>query len=226
MYFEGKRMVHTAPTYRKFRALFNSTARIAKSPRQYAARETVFEQGDPSRSLFYILKGKVQFTVAAPQRREAVVAILNSGTFFGEECLAGQRFRAASAKTLTPATIARVTKPAMLVALRKSPALSELLVQHLLSRNMRIQEDLVDHIFNTSEKRLARVLLLLAQFGKNGTSHEVWPRISQETLAKMVGTTRERVNFFMNRFRKLGFIEYNGKGMRVHSSLMGIVVHP
>lgn len=199
---------------------------LRESPRTYAAQTALFKQGDRCDSVFYILKGKVQVSVVSKQGREAVVAVLNSGSFFGEESLAGQQVRPATAKTLTEATIVRIEKPAMVAALHKSSQFSDQFVQHILSRNIRVQEDLVDHLFNSSEKRLARMLLLLAHFGKDGTSELVLPRVSQDTLAKMVGTTRAWVNFFMNKFRTLGFVEYDGgEEMRVHSSLVNIIIH-
>ncbi|HEV2439665.1 MAG TPA: Crp/Fnr family transcriptional regulator [bacterium] len=199
---------------------------VAGTPRDYAARTAIFNQGDRCDSVFYILNGRVQVSVVSKQGREAVVAVLNSGSFFGEESLAGQRIRPATAKTVTTATIMRIRKSAMAAALHKSRAFSDRFVQHLLSRNMRVQEDLVDHVFNSSERRLARILLLLANFGKDGTSELILPRVSQGTLAKMVGTTRARVNFFMNKFRKLGLLDYDGgAGVRVHSSLMNVIIH-
>lgn len=199
---------------------------LKESPRNYAQQTALFKQGDHCDSVFYILKGKVQVSVLSKQGREAVVAVLNSGSFFGEESLAGQQIRPATAKTLTAASIVRIEKSSMAAALHKSQFFSDHFVQHLLSRNIRIQEDLVDHVFNSSEKRLARMLLLLAQFGKDGTSELVLPRISQDTLAKMIGTTRARINFFMNKFRKLGFVEYEaGEGLRVHSSLLNVIIH-
>ena len=201
-------------------------AGLRESPRTYAAQTALFKQGDWCDSVFYILKGKVQVSVVSKQGREAVVAVLNSGSFFGEESLVGHQARPATAKTLTDASIIRIKKSAMVGALHKSHVFSERFVHHLLSRNIRVQEDLVDHVFNSSEKRLARMLLLLAQFGKDGTSELVLPRVSQDTLAKMVGTTRARVNLFMNKFRTLGFVEYDGgEELRVHSSLMNVIIH-
>lgn len=199
---------------------------LAGSPREYASQTAVFNQGDRCDSIFYILSGKVQVSALSNEGREAVVAILGSDAFFGEESLVGQRIRPATAKTVTGATIMRIERSAMTAALHKSPAFSDRFVRHLLSRNIRVQEDLVDQIFNSSEKRLARILLLLANFGKDGTSELILPRVSQETLAKMVGTTRARVNVFMNKFRKLGLVEYDGgPGLRVHSSLMNVIIH-
>lgn len=208
-----------------FAKLFAKTG-LRQSPRTYAAETALFKQGDWCDSVFYILKGKVQVSVVSKQGREAVVAVLNSGSFFGEESLTGHQARPATAKTLTEASIMRIEKSTMAAALHKSHVFSDQFMQHLLSRNVRIQEDLVDHVFNSSEKRLARVLLLLAQFGKDGKSELVLPRVSQDTLAKMVGTTRARVNLFMNKFRTLGFVEYHGgEDLRVHSSLMNVVIH-
>jgi len=188
----------------------------------------LFLQGDPADAIFYIHKGKVKLTVVSKQGKEAVVAILGAGDFFGEGCLAGQSGRMASATTLSECSIMRIEKASVIRVLHDQPAFSELLLRHLLSRNIRIEEDLVDQLFNSSEKRLARVLLLLANFGKEGEPETVIPKISQETLAEIVGTTRSRVSFFMNRFRKMGFIQYNGqqtKGLEVHSSLLNIILH-
>ncbi len=188
----------------------------------------VFLQGEPADSLFYIQKGKIKLTVVSQQGKEAVVALLGTGDFFGEGCLAGQPLRMASATTMSECSIMRLEKPSVILLLHEQPAFSELLLHHLLSRNIRIEEDLVDQLFNSSEKRLARVLLLLANFGKEGEPEPVIPKISQETLAEIVGTTRSRVSFFMNRFRKLGFIQYSGQsasGLEVHSSLLNIILH-
>jgi CRP/FNR family transcriptional regulator, cyclic AMP receptor protein len=188
----------------------------------------VFRQGDPADAIFYILKGKVKLTVVSKQGKEAVVAILGAGDFFGEGCLAGQALRMASAAAMSECSIMRLEKAGVIHMLHDQPAFSERLLHHLLSRNIRIEEDLVDQLFNSSEKRLARVLLLLANFGKEGKPEPVIPKISQETLAEIVGTTRSRVSFFMNRFRKLGFIQYNGQvtgGLKVHSSLLNVILH-
>jgi CRP/FNR family cyclic AMP-dependent transcriptional regulator len=188
----------------------------------------VFLQGDPADAIFHIQKGKIKLTVVSKQGKEAVVAILGAGDFFGEGCLAGQPLRMASATTMSDCSILRLEKAGVIRLLRDQPAFSELLLRHLLSRNIRIEEDLVDQLFNSSEKRLARVLLLLANFGKEGKPEPVIPKISQETLAEIVGTTRSRVSFFMNRFRKLGFIQYSGQqtnGLEVHSSLLNIILH-
>jgi len=188
----------------------------------------VFLQGDSADAIFYIQKGKIKLTVVSQQGKEAVVAILGTGDFFGEGCLAGQSQRMASATTMSDCSIMRLDKAGVVRLLHDQPAFSELFLHHLLSRNIRIEEDLVDQLFNSSEKRLARVLLLLANFGKEGKPEPVIPKISQETLAEIVGTTRSRVSFFMNRFRKLGFVHYSGQftgGMEVHSSLLNVILH-
>ena len=194
----------------------------------YPKDHQVFLQGDPADAIFYIQKGKIKLTVVSQQGKEAVVAILGAGDFFGEGCLAGQTLRMASATSMSDCSIMRLEKAGVIRLLHDQPAFSELLLHHLLSRNIRIEEDLVDQLFNSSEKRLARVLLLLANFGKEGKPEPVIPKISQETLAEIVGTTRSRVSFFMNRFRKLGFIQYDGQitgGLEVHSSLLNVILH-
>ena len=190
----------------------------------YGGGQVVFAQGDRADAVFYVRKGKVKLTVLSTQGKEAVVAILGPGEFFGEGCLAGQVVRMSTATGLAECTVAKLRKADAVRMLHKDPEFSELFLAHLLSRNIRIEEDLVDQLFNSSEKRLARVLLLLANFGKEGRPEKVVPKISQETLAAIVGTTRSRVSYFMNRFRKLGFIEYNG-GLEVHSSLLNVVLH-
>ena len=192
--------------------------------REYRENQIIFLQGSPADAVFYIEKGKVKLTVLSTRGKEAVIAILGSGDFLGEGSLAGQSLRMATATSMTVCSILRVKKETMIRMLVDEPALSALLVSYLLSRNTRIEEDLVDQLFNSAEKRLARILLLLTRFGKEGQHELVIPRISQETLAEIVGTTRSRVSFFMNKFRKLGFIDYNG-GLQVHSSLLSIVLH-
>ena len=187
-------------------------------------KQTLFSQGDASVSVFYIQTGKVKLSVVSQQGKAAVIAILEKGSFFGEGCLAGQLVCMATATTAEDATLVRIEKTAMIRVLHDDPVFSELFLAYLLARNIRIQEDLVDQLFNSSEKRLARVLLLIAHFGKEGTPELVVPKISQDTLAEMIGTTRSRVSFFMNKFRKLGFVRYNG-GLHVHSSLLNIVLH-
>jgi CRP/FNR family transcriptional regulator, cyclic AMP receptor protein len=193
--------------------------------KEYQKNRTVFSQGNPADAVFYIEKGKVKLTVLSARGKEAVVAILGNGDFFGEGCLAGQPLRMATASSITECSILRVQKETMIRMLHNEPAWSERFMAYLLSRNVRIEEDLVDQLFNSSEKRLARILLLLTRFGKDGQHQHVVPTISQETLAEMIGTTRSRVSFFMNKFRKLGFVDYNGGGLQVHSSLLTVVLH-
>jgi CRP/FNR family cyclic AMP-dependent transcriptional regulator len=190
----------------------------------YEKNQTIFSQGDPADAICYIQKGKIKLTAVSREGKEAVLALLGAGDFFGEGCLAGQPLRMAGADTMSECSIMRLEKASVIRLLRDQPAFSDLLLRHLLSRNIRIEEDLVDQLFNSSEKRLARVLLLLANFGKQGKPEPVIPKVSQETLAEIVGTTRSRVSFFMNRFRKLGFIEYDG-GLEVHSSLLSVILH-
>lgn len=190
----------------------------------FPKRENIFTQGDPANAVFYLQTGKVRLTVVSKTGKEATIGILTDGSFFGEGSLAGQTLRMGSATALTDCSILRIEKSAMVEALHREHTFSDLFVAYLLSRNIRYEEDLVDQLFNSSEKRLARILLLLAHFGKDGKPETVVPKITQETLAEMVGTTRSRVSFFMNRFRKLGFIQYNG-GMQVHSSLLNVVLH-
>ena len=198
--------------------------RGAETVKEYRRKHTIFSQGSPADAVFYIEKGKVKLTVLSARGKEAVVAILGSGDFFGEGGLAGQPLRMATATSMTECSILRIKKETMIRMLHDERAFSELFMSYLLSRNTRIEEDLVDQLFNSSEKRPARILLLLTRFGKEGQHELVVPRISQETLAEMVGTTRSRVSFFMNKFRKLGLIDYNG-GLHVHSSLLSIVLH-
>jgi CRP/FNR family transcriptional regulator, cyclic AMP receptor protein len=187
--------------------------------------QAVFAQGDPANSIFYIQKGKVKLTVVSEQGKEAVIALLGARDFFGEGCLTVQPLRMATATAMSECSIMRLEKPAVVEVLHKEPAFAELLLSYMLTRTMRIEEDLVDQLFNSSEKRLARALLLLANFGKDGKPETVIPKISQETLAEMIGTTRSRVSFFMNKFRKMGFIEYDGAStLEVHSSLLNVVL--
>jgi len=191
-------------------------------------KQTIFAQGDGADAVYYVQKGKVRLTVVSKVGKEATIGIVSERNFFGEGALAGQLLRMGSAAAMTDCEILRVEKNTMIEALRREPALSEMFVAYLLARNIRYEEDLVDQLFNSSEKRLARVLLLLAHFGKEGIPETVVPKISQETLADMVGTTRSRVSFFMNRFRKLGLIHYAGGtegALQVHSSLLNIVLH-
>ena len=192
--------------------------------------QILFSQGDTTDAIFYIQSGKVKVTVLSEHGKEAVVAILERGAFLGESCLVGQIIRTATATTLEDSRILRIEKAAMLRMLQEQPRFSEAFMSYLLTHSIRVQEDLVDQLFNSSEKRLARALLLLAHFGKEGKPETVIAKISQETLAEMVGTTRSRVSFFMNKFRKLGFIDYKGGsrrngGLHVHSSLLNVVLH-
>ncbi|MEA2781333.1 MAG: family transcriptional regulator, cyclic receptor protein [Rhodospirillaceae bacterium] len=203
---------------------FLTSVGAGRSTTKYQANKGVFRQGDPADAVFYILKGKVKLTVLSEQGKEGVIAMLGNGDFFGEGCLAGQPLHMASAIAMAESAIVRIEIDTMVRVLRDEPKLSEMFMGFLLSRNIQFEADLVDQLFNSSERRLARLLLLLANFGKEGKMETVIPKISQEVLAARVGTTRSRINFFMNKFRKLGFIEYNG-GLKVHSSLLNIVVH-
>jgi CRP/FNR family cyclic AMP-dependent transcriptional regulator len=195
-----------------------------KSVESYRRKQVIFSQGDPADAVFYVQKGRVKLTVVSKQGKEAIVALLGADEFFGEGCLAGQPLRMSTATANEDTTVLRLRKKSMVRLLHTDQRFSELFTAYLLARNIRFEEDLVDQLFNSSEKRLARILLLLAHFGKDGKQEPVIPKISQETLAGMIGTTRARVSHFMNKFRKLGFIEYNG-GMLVHSSLLNIVLY-
>jgi CRP/FNR family transcriptional regulator, cyclic AMP receptor protein len=186
--------------------------------------EIVFSQGEPADAVFYIQEGKIKITVVSEQGKEAVVAMLGPDDFLGEGCLAGQTRRMATATAMTDSALMRLEKAAMIRVIHDEPAFSEMFIAHLLARTIRVEEDLVDQLFNSSEKRLARLLLLLANFGKDSKPEPVIAKISQETLAEMIGTTRARVSFFMNKFRKLGFIDYNG-AIEVHSSLLNVILH-
>jgi CRP/FNR family transcriptional regulator, cyclic AMP receptor protein len=204
-----------------FLAKANGHKRIVK----YRDKDRVFAQGDPADAIFYIQEGKIKLTVISRHAKEAVIAILGVGDFFGEGCLAGQPLCIATATALSECSIMKLDKAEVIRVLHEEPSFSELFIAHLLSRNIRIEEDLIDQLFNSSEKRLARVLLLLANFGKQGEPKLVIPKMSQETLAEIIGTTRSRVSFFMNRFRALGFIDYSGSSLEVHSSLLTVVLH-
>jgi CRP/FNR family cyclic AMP-dependent transcriptional regulator len=190
----------------------------------FPKRQTIFAQGDSSDAVFYIHRGRVKLTVVAKSGKEATIGILKDGDFFGEGCLAGQPLRMCSAITMTDCKVIRIDKKSMMKVIHGEHLFSDMFVAYLLTRNIRYEEDLVDQLFNSSERRLARILLLLAHFGKEEKPEVAIPKISQETLAEMVGTTRSRVNFFMNRFRKLGFVRYNG-GLEVHPSLLNVVLH-
>ena len=203
---------------------FLSTIDGGRTISSFSKKQTMFAQGDSSDAVFYIQEGRVKLTVVATGGKEATIGILTQGDFFGEGCLAGQPLRMCSATAMADCSVMRIDKKSMIEVLHRERAFSDLFVAYLLTRNIRYEEDLVDQLFNSSEKRLARILLLLAHFGKGGKPETVIPKISQETLAEMVGTTRSRVNFFMNRFRKLGFVRYNGE-LEVHSSLLNVVLH-
>jgi CRP/FNR family cyclic AMP-dependent transcriptional regulator len=194
-----------------------------KTTREYRSNQVVFSQGDDADAVFFMGSGKVKLTVVSTRGKEAVIGVLEPGSFFGEGCLAGQPLRISTASTIQPSTITRVGKRTMVRVLHRERGFAELFTAYLLSRNVRMEADLVDQLFNSSEKRLARVLLLLAHFGKESRPESVIPKVSQETLAAMVGTTRSRVSYFMNRFRKMGFIHYNG-GLKVHSGLLTVVL--
>jgi CRP/FNR family transcriptional regulator, cyclic AMP receptor protein len=196
-----------------------------RSISKYRKDQVVFSQGDPADAVFYIQKGKVKVTVVSDQGKEAVVALLGAAEFCGEGCLAGQPRRMATVTAMTDCTIMRLDKTRIIRVLYDEPGFSEIFISHLLARTIRVEEDLVDQLFNSSEKRLARLLLLLANFGKEGRPEPIIAKISQETLAEMIGTTRSRVSFFMNKFRRLGFVDYNGSGLEVHSSLLNVVLH-
>jgi len=191
----------------------------------FPKKQTIFAQGDPADAVFYIQAGKIRLTVVSKIGKKATLGILGEGQFFGEGGLAGQTLRMGSATAMTDCELLRIEKKAMMLALHREHTFSDLFVAYLLARNIRYEEDLVDQLFNSSEKRLARLLLLLAHFGKEGAPETVIPKISQETLADMIGTTRSRVSFFMNRFRELGFVDYGESGLKVHSSLLNIVLH-
>jgi len=206
---------------RKFLATIGEGRKVVT----FRKKETVFAQGDAADAVFYIQAGKIRLTVVSKIGKEATLGILGEGQFFGEGSLAGQTLRMGSATAMTDCELLRIEKKAMMLALHREHTFSDLFVTYLLARNIRYEEDLVDQLFNSSEKRLARLLLLLAHFGKEGAPETVIPKISQETLADMIGTTRSRVSFFMNRFRELGFLDYGESGLKVHSSLLNIVLH-
>ena len=199
---------------------FLSTIDGGRKIRAFFKKQVVFAQGDPSDSVCYIREGKIRLTVVSMTGKEATIGILNKGDFFGEGCLTRQLFRLCSATAMTDCSVMRIEKKSMLEVLHREHALSDMFVAYLLARNIRYEADLVDQLFNFTEKRLARMLLLLAHFGKEGKPETVIPKMSQETLAEMIGTTRSQVNIFMNRFRDMGFVDYNSKGLQVHSSLL------
>jgi CRP/FNR family transcriptional regulator, cyclic AMP receptor protein len=196
-----------------------------RSSATFQPKQTIYRQGDPADAVHYIESGKIQLAVVSEHGKEGVIATLEPGEFFGEGCIAGQPLRMASASTTAKSTIVRIEKAAMIRVLHEQPAISELFMAFLLSRNIQIEADLVDQLFNSSERRLARLLLLLANFGKEGKMEIILPTVHQDILAARVGTTRSRINFFMNKFRKLGFIEYDDSGLKVHTSLLNVIVH-
>jgi CRP/FNR family transcriptional regulator, cyclic AMP receptor protein len=206
---------------RKFFATIGEDRKVAAFPK----KQIIFAQGDAADAVFYIQEGKVRLSVVSKIGKEATLGILSAGEFFGEGGLAGQPLRMGSATAMTDCELLQIDKKAMMLALHREHAFSDLFVAYLLGRNIRYEEDLVDQLFNSSEKRLARILLLLAHFGKEGVPETVIPKFSQETLAEMVGTTRSRVSFFMNKFRKLGFVDYGESRLKVHSSLLNVVLH-
>jgi CRP/FNR family transcriptional regulator, cyclic AMP receptor protein len=203
---------------------FLDSAGVKKKTKEFRKMEIIFSQGDAAKSVLYLQEGGVKLTVVNAVGKEAVVAILGPGDYFGEGCLAGQPVRMGTATAITPATALEIEKSEMFRVLHEQTALSDMFIKFMLARNIRIEEDLIDQLFNSSEKRLARTLLLLARYGKEDQPHGVLPKMSQETLAEMIGTTRSRVNFFMNKFRKLGFIKYNG-GLQINTSLLSVVLH-
>jgi CRP/FNR family transcriptional regulator, cyclic AMP receptor protein len=203
---------------------FLDTAGVSRKVAEFKKKETIFSQGDPAKNVLYIQKGGVRLSVVNETGKEAVVAVLGPGDFFGEGCLAGQPIRIGTASAITATTALIIEKKEMIRVLHVEHAFSDRFITHMLSRNIRVEEDLVDQLFNSSEKRLARTLLLLARYGMNDKPQMVLPKISQEMLAEMVGTTRSRVNFFMNKFRRLGFIKYNG-GLQINTSLLSVVLH-
>ena len=222
-----KRVTRPPPKAPPFNAqAFLDSAGVARTVLDYEPGQTIFAQGDVCEDVLYIQSGGVKLSVLSKNGREAVVAMLGPGDFFGEGCLAGQPVRMGSATALTPSVILLVRKEKMVRLLHRQHAMSDRFISHMLSRNIRIEEDLVDQLFNSSEKRLARALLLLARYGKPDKPARAVPKISQETLAKMVGTTRSRVNFFLNKFKRLGFIEYDGDApLKVNNSLLSVVLH-
>jgi CRP-like cAMP-binding protein len=219
----------SSKTTTKKKHIFNAQAYlascgVARKVVEYRRSEKAYSQGDPATNVMYIQRGGVKLTVVNEVGKEAVVAMLGPGDFFGEGCLAGQLVCMGTATAITPTTLLVIEKKEMIRVLHAEPAFSDLFMAYMLTRNIRIEQDLVDHLFNSSEKRLARTLLLLARYGKQDKPRIMLPKISQETLAEMIGTTRSRVNFFMNKFKRLGFIRYNG-GLHVESSLLSVVLH-
>jgi CRP/FNR family transcriptional regulator, cyclic AMP receptor protein len=214
------------PRIRAFDAkLFLDSAGLGRKVAKFTRKETVFAQGDPANNVMYIQEGGVKLTVVNEPGREAVVAILGPGDFFGEGCMAGQSVCIATATAIAPTTVLVIEKSEMIRVLHEEHEFSDRFIAHMLTRNIRVEEDLIDQLFNSSEKRLARTLLLLARYGSPGDLHKALPKVSQEMLAEMIGTTRSRVNFFMNKFRKLGFIQYNNSKIDIDNSLLSVVLH-
>ena len=205
-------------------ASYLETSGVKRKIVAYRKRQTIFSQGDIARSVLYLQSGSVKITVASSSGKEAVIALLHSGDFFGEGCIAGQPLRIATAVTMTPSSVLEIDKKEMIRVIHEEHDFSDRFVAHMLKRNVRVEEDLVDQLFNSSEKRLARALLLIARYGNEGKPEKIVARVSQGTLAEMVGTTRSRVSFFMNKFRKLGFIRYNG-GLHINDSLLRVILH-
>jgi CRP-like cAMP-binding protein len=203
---------------------FLATAGVTRRIARFAQGAIIFAQGAAAETVFYIQEGEIKLSVLSPKGKEAVVAVLGAGDFLGEGCLAGQPRRIATARALTASVVLRIPKTEMTRTLHEQPTFSDRFIAHMLARNIRVEDDLVDHLFNSSEKRLARILLLLARYGSTDSKPRDLPKLSQETLAEMVGTTRSRVNYFMNKFRKLGFISYNGR-ITIHQSLLSVVLH-
>jgi CRP/FNR family transcriptional regulator, cyclic AMP receptor protein len=203
---------------------FLESSGLEKDAIEFPPNAVIYRQGDPAQAVMYLQKGRVKLSVISGGGKEAVLGVLGRGDFFGEGCLAGQAVRMGSVTSMITTTVLVIAKDRMSRLLHEQPELSSLFIAYMLARNIRIEEDLVDQLFNSSEKRLARILLLLARYGKQEESQRIIPKVSQEVLAEMVGTTRSRVNFFMNKFRKLGFIEYNGD-LKIHDSLMSVVLH-
>ncbi|MGB2624065.1 MAG: Crp/Fnr family transcriptional regulator [Candidatus Acidiferrum sp.] len=203
---------------------FLDSAGVARKVKEFNGGASIYSQGDAAKSVMYLQSGGVKLSVVSESGKEAVVAILGPGDFFGEGCLAGHSIRIGTAKAVSPVTVLVIEKDEMLKVLHEQHELSDRFITFMLARNIRVEEDLIDQLFNSSEKRLARTLLLLARYGKEDLPHAVLPKVSQETLAEMIGTTRSRVNFFMNKFRKLGFIKYNGT-LQINTSLLSVVLH-
>jgi CRP/FNR family transcriptional regulator, cyclic AMP receptor protein len=223
MPIKKQRKARSAPRFdvQKFLDSAGATKRVER----FETGHVVFAQGAPATAVLYIQEGGIKLSVLSKTGKEAIVGMLSPGDFFGEGCLAGQSFRMSTATAVTPASVLLIDKRRMTKLLHEVPGVSDRFIAHMLARNIRIEEDLVDQLFNSSEKRLARTLLLLAQYGHHDKPPHLLPKVSQEALAEMVGTTRSRVNFFMNKFRKLGFIDYDGGGLKINNSLLSVVLH-